>query len=231
MVDRLEAVGDPELRQAFLLVRARPGPITADEAAAALGVHRNVARARLERLREAGLVLVSFERRTGRSGPGAGRPAKLYAVAPELTPIEFPDRHYGALLPLLIESMPQRDRQRRLREVGASFARELLGAAHVRPARTVERGLQRVCVAVGKLGYHASVESVDGDEASIATATCPLRPLVRSSPDAAAVDRGMWSGLVAGAIEGVRAADVVCTTEDCSVDDAPCRVRIRLVRP
>ena len=42
-MDALEAIGDPGLRVALLHIRAQPGPVTAVELAAALGVHRNVA--------------------------------------------------------------------------------------------------------------------------------------------------------------------------------------------
>ena len=90
-MDALEAVGDPELRAALRFVRSRRRPVSADELAADQTVHRNVARARLERLAEAGLVVSDFERRSGRTGPGAGRPAKVYGPAPETTAIEFPD--------------------------------------------------------------------------------------------------------------------------------------------
>src|SRR5213082_1940076 len=94
MMHRLDSVGDRELRETLLFARAQPQPVTADQLAAAQEVHRNVARGRLERLAEAGLLIASFERRTGRTGPGAGRPAKTYRVAPELSAIEFPERRY-----------------------------------------------------------------------------------------------------------------------------------------
>src|SRR5205085_3331160 len=55
-MDPLEAAGDPELREALLCARGQARPVTADELAAAREVHRNVARARLERLAEAGLL-------------------------------------------------------------------------------------------------------------------------------------------------------------------------------
>src|SRR6478672_8996419 len=86
-MDSLEAVGDPELRAALRFVRSRRSPVTADELAAAESVHRNVARGRLERLAEAGLLVSRFERRSGRTGPGAGRPAKVYSPAPEIDEI------------------------------------------------------------------------------------------------------------------------------------------------
>src|ERR671931_1891436 len=98
MMHRLGAIGDRELRETLLFARAQALPVTADEVAAAQRIHRNVARGRLERLAEAGLLIPEFQRRSGRSGPGAGRPAKTYRVAPELTPLELPQRRYEELL-------------------------------------------------------------------------------------------------------------------------------------
>ena len=115
-MDALEAVGDPELRSALRFVRSRRSPVSADELAAAESVHRNVARSRLERLEGAGLLVTSFERRSGRTGPGAGRPAKVYSPAPEITQIEFPERNYEQLVGLLVDALPARGRKRRLRE-------------------------------------------------------------------------------------------------------------------
>ena len=74
-MDQLNAVGDPALRSALLFARSRRDPITVDDLAAAQDVHRNVARSRLDRLADAGLLTVGSARRSGRTGPGAGRPA------------------------------------------------------------------------------------------------------------------------------------------------------------
>src|SRR5205807_2361196 len=54
-MDGLEAVGDPGLRSALAFVRGAEHAVTADELAEHGGIHRNVARARLERLAGAGL--------------------------------------------------------------------------------------------------------------------------------------------------------------------------------
>ena len=178
-MDELAAVGDPELRSTLLYARAQARAVTADELAAAHGVHRNVARSRLERLVEAGLLVAGYERRTGRSGPGAGRPAKTYAVAPGLESIEFPDRRYEALLGALVDALPARGRAARLHEIGVSFGGELARAAGLRPARTLRAGFERMCTAVRSLGYQVSVESVSDEGAALATPTCPLRPLTR----------------------------------------------------
>ena len=104
-MDSLSAVGDPELREALLFARSRSLPVTADDLAEAKALHRNVARSRLERLVEAGLLEVGFERRTGRVGPGAGRPAKTYSVVPQLESIEFPPGHHDSLAGLFVEAL------------------------------------------------------------------------------------------------------------------------------
>jgi predicted ArsR family transcriptional regulator len=226
MMHRLDAIGDRELRQTLLFARSVPQPVTADEVAAAQRVHRNVARGRLERLAGAGLLIASFERRTGRTGPGAGRPAKTYRVAPELTAIEFPERRYEQLIGLLIAALPDRRRRERLHKTGIAFGRALAREAQLRSARTFRTALGQVCAALGGLGYQASVAEVSGERAVITTATCPLRPLVRAHPGLATLDRGMWSALVERALEGIDVGQIVCDTPACDRDDADCRVLV-----
>jgi predicted ArsR family transcriptional regulator len=223
-VDRLEAVGDQGLRAALLFVRAGADPVTADDLADAQGLHRNVARSRLERLARVGLVETGFERRSERSGPGAGRPAKTYRAAPELSGIEFPARHYETLLGLLADELP-RDR---LREVGVVFGRELARAAGVRPTRRTGAALERVCAAVRSLGYQATLERADAEDAVIATPNCPLRPLVVAQPDAAVIDEGMWAGLAEAALTGHRADAIACEANGCLDAHASCRIHLHL---
>jgi predicted ArsR family transcriptional regulator len=224
-MDALEAVGDPELRDALLFARTSERPVTADELAAAQEIHRNVARSRLERLVAAGLLEPGYERRTGRSGPGAGRPAKTYAVVPSLDPIEFPNRRYESLLGLLVDALPSRARPQRLHEIGVAFGAELAATTHLRHVRTPRRAFEAVCRAVASLGYQATLEYADEHGAVIATPTCPLRPLVRAKPEAAEIDRGMWAGLARHALGGGD-VHVRCETRDCLVDHASCRVLI-----
>lgn len=228
MSDRLTAVADPELRETLLVARGSASELTADDVAEALGVHRNVARSRLDRLAAAGLLQVGFERRSGRSGPGAGRPAKVYRVAPETEATEFPPRRFTTLVGRLLDELPRRGRAQTLRRVGVDFGRELADAARLRPATTVRGGLERMCAAVRALGFQASLRELDGDTAVIATPTCPLRPLVMERPDAAEIDRGMWAGLVERSLQGVRAERVLCETANCLDDHASCEVVLRL---
>jgi predicted ArsR family transcriptional regulator len=227
-MDHLAAVGDPELREALLFARSHARPVTADELAQEKGLHRNVARSRLERLVDAGLLAASFERRTGRSGPGAGRPAKTYSVVPQLESIEFPADPSEPVAALLVDALVTRAGDEPLREVGVEFGRELARSARLRPAKRLATGFERVCDAVRRLGYQASLEHVDGNGAVIATPTCPLRPLVRARPEAVEIDRGMWAGLASSALDGVEVGDVRCETRDCFDDHASCKVVFEL---
>jgi predicted ArsR family transcriptional regulator len=227
-LDRLAAAGDPQLRRVLLYARSRHDPFTAHEVALALGVHRNIARNRLDRLAGAGFLTVSPERRGGRGGPGAGRPANVYRVAPELEAIEFPDRRLAELIGLLVGKLPARSREKALREAGEDFGRSLAAAASLKASGNVRTGLQRVCDALGSLGFQASVHSFAGDTAILETPTCPLRPLVVKWPDAGCIDRGMWAGLVECGVRGVSAGLIECETPRCRSADVPCTVLLSL---
>ena len=49
-----------------------------DQAAQGVGVPTHTAKFHLDRLVDEGLLEVEFRRLSGRTGPGSGRPAKLY---------------------------------------------------------------------------------------------------------------------------------------------------------
>lgn len=224
-IDALDALGQPQLRQALLYARSHPTAVTARDLASGLGLPVSVARFRLERLAAAGLLTPHFEHRSGRSGPGSGRPAKAYTVTPETTSIEFPERHYERLLQLLVDALPQRGRAERLRRIGAGFGRELAAAGRLRRARSVPAALREVCSALGRAGYHASVAEASPAGGVIETRTCPLRPFVVRDPGAWPLDVGMWQGLLGEALPDEHAT-VTCNAAGCHDGGAPCRVRV-----
>ena len=227
-IDHLAAVGDPQLRRTLMYARSRPDPFTAAEAASDLGMHGNVARSRLDRLAEAGFLTVVLERRGGRRGPGAGRPAKVYRVAPELEGVEFPDRRLAELIMLLVTKVPLRRRKQALREVGQDFGREFAATAGLQPARKAATGLEQMCAALGSLGFQVSLRSLDGDRAELSSATCPLRPLVVKCPEAPDIDQGMWAGLAERAVRGVSADNVTCETPRCRSAHDDCQILLSL---
>jgi predicted ArsR family transcriptional regulator len=227
LVDALTGIAQPELREIVLFARARSRPITADDVAAEFGVHRSVARARLDRLAESGLLAVGFERRTGRTGPGAGRPAKLYSVPPETSALEFPERHYEQLVGRLVDSLPEEA----LTEIGAGFGEDLATRAGLPRARTTRAAAERACEALGRLGFQAAVTDASEGRVTITTPTCPLRPLVVANLGAAAVDRGMWAGLVKAHLPAANGCTVTCGTQDCLDSHASCRVVVDFETP
>jgi predicted ArsR family transcriptional regulator len=229
-VDRFDAIGRRELRAALLYVRGSRVPVTADDAAAALGVHRSVARGRLELLLRAGLLERRFARLSGRTGPGAGRPAKLYTAAPESEALELPARRFPQLVARLVDEIPAEGRELALRRAGEAYGRDLARAAGLRRTARLEVGLERVCAAVRSLGFQAALDRIEDGTAVITTPTCPLRPLVAARLETALVDRGMWAGLVERGLRGVRAESVDCETQSCLEGDGACSVVIRLAR-
>lgn len=105
-VTGIAALDHPVSRGVYLL-GAKGAWVSRDDVAAALDVPRSVAAFHLDKLVDAGLLEVRFERRTGRRGPGAGRPAKLYRRAAPGVELSLPERRYdlaGALLAQALEA-------------------------------------------------------------------------------------------------------------------------------
>jgi predicted ArsR family transcriptional regulator len=100
----LTSLGDATRRRVYDHVAVQPAPVSRDEAAAAAGIGRTLAAYHLDRLAAEGLLEVTFERRSGRSGPGAGRPAKLYARAGRELAVSVPPRDYHVAARLLADA-------------------------------------------------------------------------------------------------------------------------------
>ncbi|HEU4571241.1 MAG TPA: helix-turn-helix domain-containing protein, partial [Candidatus Limnocylindrales bacterium] len=106
-LDRLGALGDPTRRALFRLVADSPEPVGRDAAAQAVGISRALAAFHLDRLVEAGLLGVEYRRLTGRTGPGAGRPAKLYRPAADGLQVSLPLRRYDRIAELLASGIEE----------------------------------------------------------------------------------------------------------------------------
>ena len=100
----LSSLGDATRRRIYDLVSAQTAPVSREEVAAAAGVGRTLAAYHLDRLAAEGLLVVTQERRTGRSGPGAGRPAKLYARSQDEVSVSVPPRDYHLAARLLADA-------------------------------------------------------------------------------------------------------------------------------
>ena len=85
-------LADPSRRALYELLEADTEPLGRDELAERAGMARATAAFHLDRLVEVGALTVAFARRSGRTGPGAGRPAKFYALAADEVSASFPPR-------------------------------------------------------------------------------------------------------------------------------------------
>src|SRR5437763_827211 len=109
-VAAVAALGEPTRRRIYEHVVRQPEPINRDQAATALNLARGTAAFHLERLVEEGLLDVVYQRRTGRTGPGAGRPTKLYERSARQFGVSLPDRRYELAAQLLAEALTDAER-------------------------------------------------------------------------------------------------------------------------
>src|SRR5689334_22236948 len=98
---------DPLRRRLYEYVADSDGPVSQDQAAAVTGIGRSLAAYHLDKLADAGLLTVGYQRLTGRNGPGAGRPAKLYTRSSREMRVSVPPRDYELLARLLLAAVEQ----------------------------------------------------------------------------------------------------------------------------
>ncbi|MEU0967930.1 transcriptional regulator [Streptomyces sp. NPDC005917] len=103
-IDAIAALQDPVRRRLYEYVTAQGREVGRNEAAEATGVARTLAAHHLDRLAQAGLLETGSRRLTGRSGPGAGRPAKVYTRAQGERVVSLPARDYRTAAELLAEA-------------------------------------------------------------------------------------------------------------------------------
>ena len=97
----------------------------------------------LDKLADAGVLDVRFERTTGRQGPGAGRPSKLYRPSREEVAASVPDRRYDLAGSLLASAVARSSRTGEpvrdcLRAAAREAGREIGEAAGEARAATVK---------------------------------------------------------------------------------------------
>ncbi|MEV4147580.1 helix-turn-helix domain-containing protein [Amycolatopsis sp. NPDC049691] len=187
------ALDEPTRRRLYEYVVRRPHPVSRDDVAAALAVPRATVAFHLDRLVEEQLLVVEYERRSGRTGPGAGRPAKLYRRSDRQVSVSVPERHYELAGELLASAIEEAD------ETGGS-AREILG----RRAREHGAGLAAPDI-VSALEEHGFEPRAEGD--GVLLGNCPFQRLARTHPRLVCeMNLGLVEGLLEGAGEsGLRA--------------------------
>jgi predicted ArsR family transcriptional regulator len=187
------SISDPTRRALYQFVLRSPVPTGRDEAAEALGIPRPTAAFHLERLVESGILETEFQRRSGRTGPGAGRPAKLYRAAASEVIASVPERHYDLVAELLSSAVDDSSRTgnpivETLEQVSTDFGRAL-GAS--------EGSLDAVLKSTG-------YEPVDDDAGGLLLSNCPFHRLARSHTQTIC---GANVALLQGAAEGAGECD------------------------
>ena len=101
------ALDDSVRRAVFDFVTRSPTAVSRDAAAEALGLSRRAAALHLDRLAEVGLLVVEFRRLHERSGPGAGRPSKLYRRGADEVEVSVPTRQYELIGQLFVGAVAE----------------------------------------------------------------------------------------------------------------------------
>jgi predicted ArsR family transcriptional regulator len=170
-VAAVAALGDPVRRRLYRFVGAQDHAVSRGEAAEGAGITRSAAAFHLDRMVEDGLLEFEFRRLSGRQGPGAGRPAKLYRRAAQEIAVSLPARRYELAAELLAAAVeesgdtgepvaPALDRLARRRgvELAASVSRRRWdGAARALAAEGYEPRVGQDEIVLANCPFHALV--------------------------------------------------------------------------
>jgi predicted ArsR family transcriptional regulator len=194
--DLTQALGDPTRRAIYIAVRESAEPMTSGAVAELFDIHTNVARHHLDKLAAEGYVQVSHRRPNGRSGPGAGRPAKCYEVTEKPIDLHFPARRHDQLVDLLIRlvnRLSTGDVSSVAEDVGREYGRELAAEIGTPEDSGYEESVMAVAKAMTGLGFHMSP---DLDGRRLLTSSCPFGDAASGHPEVVcSLDRGIVGGL------------------------------------
>jgi len=188
-VSAVAALDEPTRRRLYDHVVRQPGPVSRDDAAAALGLARQTAAFHLDRLADESLLDVVYERRSGRAGPGAGRPAKLYRRSTKQIAVSLPDRRYELAGRLLAQSVEESA------ATGAPVREVLHRKAEEFGTRLGERGGSDLLDLLEQHGFEPRHE-----EDAVVLGNCPFHALAREHTETVC---GMNLHLLRGVLHGL----------------------------
>ena len=181
-VAQLNGVGslaEPTRRALYLYVAAQPGPVSRDQAAEGTGLPRHAAKFHLDKLVEEGLLDTEYRRPAGRSGPGAGRPTKLYRRSSRSVSVTLPPRRYNLAAAILAAAVEDADHEgspvlRTVERAAAAAGRRLGVAGGGRTAKEPVDALDAAAAALATHGYEPRIEND-----ALLLANCPFHALAR----------------------------------------------------
>jgi predicted ArsR family transcriptional regulator len=197
----LEAIGllqDPTRRSLYAFVAAQARDVSRNEAAEAVGLQRTLAAFHLDRLADAGLLEVTYRRLSARSGPGAGRPAKLYRRAAAERTASLPPRDYARAASTFAEAIERSGAEAALyataRAQGDAAARALVQAAG-----SPRLSLEALWRELTERGYEPYAPDPVEPAGCVRLRNCPFRSVSHEFP---VVTCGMNLALVEGLLQG-----------------------------
>src|SRR5215217_5115139 len=215
-----------ELRQRlYRFVAAQPGPVTRDQAAAAVGISRKLAAFHLDKLTAAGLLEATAADPASRR-PGPGRAPKAYRrTAAEVT-LSIPQRRYDLLGDVLAQAIVADGPASTTRHTAQQLARER-GVALGERVRTERRlgrvGPERALTVIELLGAcgYAPVRA----PTQLLLRNCPFQQLARRAPELVC---GLNQQFVAGLLAGLRSRRVDAVLQpDAAADPTRCCVLLQ----
>jgi predicted ArsR family transcriptional regulator len=203
----IAALDQPVRLDLFRYLRSSAGWHSRDEAAEAVGVPRSVAAFHLDKLVDAGVLEVRFQRTSGRQGPGAGRPSKLYRPRQDEVAASIPERHYDLAGSLLATAVAESTRTGTpvgecLRVAARAAGRAIGEDARAAVAEAGRRADRRAAV-VAVLARHGYEPEV-GRRTEIALGNCPFHRLAEAHRDLVC---GMNLDFLDGLLEGMGPTD------------------------
>ena len=196
-IGAVAVLAEPVRHRLYDAVASAAGPIGREEAAQVAAVPLHSARFHLDKLVDAGLLEVSYARISGRSGPGAGRPAKLYRRSAVEVAVSLPRRSYDLVGSVLASAL-----ERTL--AGDEVAESLRDEAHTRGraiGATYDGNGDDLDRASGVLAEQGFEPHRDGGE--VCLRNCPFDALVAQHT---ALVCGVNLDFVTGVLDGLGCA-------------------------
>lgn len=205
----LSELADPVRRRLYEYVAGQDDPVRRDQAADGTGISRTLAAYHLDRLAAAGLLTTSYARPPGQTGPGSGRPAKLYRRSEDEVSITVPPRSYGLLAELLADAVAG--------DQSGTVCPALLAAAEDEGRRTGKRGGDLVEI-LRRRGYQPVV--TDGGDLDLRN--CPFHQLAQRHVElVCGLNHALLRGLLVGCGQDPDRAELVPRTGHCCVTIHP----------
>jgi predicted ArsR family transcriptional regulator len=182
----LGLLADDARRRLYDFVTGQRDAVSREEAATATGIGRTLAAYHLDKLAEAGLLDVGYARTNGRTGPGSGRPAKVYTRTQRELSVSVPPRNYSLLAQILTAAAE---------ETPSGAFQSALASAAEQEGRSLGERADDMPAALATAGY----EPTTTDEGDIVLQNCPFHSVVRQH---AALVCTLNTAFVRGTLEG-----------------------------